>query len=36
MQTFPLAVFPGENGFSVETLSKINKIVYMTRLSEKN
>lgn len=35
MQTFPIAVFPGENGISVSTLSKINKIVYMTRLSKK-
>jgi len=36
MQTFPIAVFPGENGFGVTTLSGINKIVYMTRLSKKN
>jgi len=36
MQTFSITVFPVENGFSVSTLSKINKIVYMTRLSKKN
>ena len=36
MQTFSIAVFPGENGFGVSTLSKINKIVYMTRLYKKN